>query len=138
MLLNSPWLFPSLFIFTSLHGEFENLQQLLLPGVTADLNFTIKKGVSGLFRVHIVLRDDGRDELPSHISSQSLSDSLSISQFGRSEEKILVVQVDAENQPPTFITDGKLEVLQALVCFHRFEEEICQYISSFQTTFCSN
>jgi hypothetical protein len=86
-----------------------------LPEAAADLNFTFKKGVSGLFRVHIVLRDDGRDEVPPQISSESPLDPSSISQFGRSEEQILIVQVDAENEPPTFATDGKLEVLQAQV-----------------------
>ncbi len=127
MILNSQSLFPlekkglslPLFMHTSPDDKFENLQSLLLLGVTADLNFTLRKGVSGLFRVHIVLRDNGRDELPPQTSSQLVLDPSSISQSGISGEKILVMQVDAENQPPTFITDRKLEVLQAQVCLRR-------------------
>jgi hypothetical protein len=86
--------------------------------MTGDLNFTLRKGVSGLFRIHLVLRDDGRDELPP-IGPPSLSNPITNLQSGRSEERILAIQVDAENRPPTFATDGKLEVVQAQVCSSR-------------------
>jgi hypothetical protein len=67
-----------------------------------------------------MLRDDGRDEQPPEISSLSLLDPILRSKFGKSDERIWVVQVDAENLPPTFITEGKLEVLQVQVCFCSF------------------
>ena len=67
-----------------------------------------------------MLRDDGRDEQPPEISSLSLFDPFLRSKFGKSDERIWVVQVDAENLPPTFITEGKLEVLQVQVCFCSF------------------
>lgn len=67
------------------------------------MNFTVKPTVSGRFRVHFVLMDDGRDE--SQRAGQEV-------QGAKSQEHIFIVEADAENTPPTYVAVQNITIAQ--------------------------
>jgi hypothetical protein len=76
-------------------------------GCTAgNLNFTLKEGVSGRFLVRLVLIDNGRDESIDHNTN---------GKGAVSEERIIAIQADAENLPPTFSAVQNITLMQSQV-----------------------
>ena len=74
--------------------------------LSGNMNFTLKEGVSGRFRVHLVLVDNGRNEsLDNDINDRGAT----------SLEHIFVVQADAENLPPKFSAVQNVTLVQIQV-----------------------